>query len=216
MPGGRRSASAVPIMCSAHHVLHGVVQEERDHLERHDGRQPSREVAEQGRQVAVRGDGFGRFQEQAQPVAIAQAFLAVADVGGQNSHVVLAVRARAGPNPHDRPPPGAGQGFLQNRTDSAQFRSVHRAMSTRSSAAMLSLKPCSMPERDTTAAVNSHRSRSVRERAFVRFAHVPHQRDAEDAEGDDVPARREVVAEARDDPRRTSGAVPPAIAIIML
>ena len=76
-----------------HHALFGIVQEERDHLERQNGRQPPRQVAEQRRQIAVRGDGFRRFQEQTQAVAIAQGFLAIAGIEGQNSHVVLVVRA---------------------------------------------------------------------------------------------------------------------------
>ena len=70
-PGGIRSPSAPPEHVDTHDVLFRIVQEQGDQLERDDGRQPPGEIAEEGRQVAVRGNRFRDLDEKAQLITAA-------------------------------------------------------------------------------------------------------------------------------------------------
>ena len=86
----RRDAIGVgsPEHVQPHDVPVGVVQEERDDLERHHRGKPSGQIAKQRREIAVRRDGVGHFEEQAQLIAIAQVFLANGRVERQDRHLV--------------------------------------------------------------------------------------------------------------------------------
>jgi len=72
----------------AHHVLTGVVQEQRDDFKRHRGRQPPRKIAKQRREIAMRRHGVGHFDQRPQLIALTPELLAFGRIVRQDSHIV--------------------------------------------------------------------------------------------------------------------------------
>ena len=70
-PGRDSITIRAPEHVHAHHILVGIVQVQRDHLERDDGRQSPGEIAKERRQVSMRGDGFRDLHQQTQPISAA-------------------------------------------------------------------------------------------------------------------------------------------------